>query len=306
MKTRYTIAALLFSVSFPLSAQNTEGTWSTSVDPAAGELELVAGAPLGNAGAMNCNRKVIPIKFAPSTEDAVLLESDLSDADTTNDASVISFDPADAMLTVSELTNLTAIYDVVDGNCGGGALRWSIDTTAGNVFVYYGAAPTFTDCSGAEGQSGVNVLSLDDARVDSSQVVPGTQVNTWDAFVAANPDLVVEEILLVADGGWSQTGLVQSFSIESATVNDNTFTGEETACDLPDAEIRLLNADGEEVEAASVQGDGPAFREDDCQYIYNLVNPGPGTWTVEITVEGEVVGSETFTISCNRARGARR
>ncbi len=305
MKTRYTIAALLVSASLPLFGQNTGGTWETTVQQGDGSLEVSAVPPLGNEGAMNCNRHVIPVKFAPSSEENLLLASDLSDADAVNDASSITFDPEDAALTVSDLTNLTAVYDVVDGDCGGGALRWSIDTTAGNVFVYYGAVPAFTDCSGAEGQSGVNVLSLDDARVDSSQVYPGTQVNTWDAFVAANPDLVVEEISLVADGAWSQPDQVQAFAIESATVNDNTFTGEAAECDLPDAEIRLLDGDGEAVAAQSVNGGGTMFREDDCQYIYNLVNPGPGTWTVEIAVEGEVIGTSTFTISC-RARGARR
>lgn len=307
MKIRSAFAALLFAASLPLVAQTTVGTWTTMVPEDEDALDLTAMPPLGNEGAMNCNRNVIPVKFAPSMEENLLLASDLSDADTANDASSITFDPEDATLTVSELTNLTAVYEVVEGNCGGGALRWSIDTAAGNVFVYYGAAPSFTDCSGAEGQSGINVLSLDDARVDSSQVYPGTQSNTWDAFVAANPELVVESVILVADGAWSQPDQVQSFAIESATVNDNTFTGDEAECDLADAAIRLLNADGEEVEVRSVNGQGTMFTEDDCQYHYNLVNPGPGTWTVEITVDGDVVGSETFTISCStRGRGARR
>ncbi len=308
MKTRSTLAAFLFFATVSL-AQTTTGSWTTTVPEDAGALEVTAMPPFGNEGAMNCNRNVIPVKFSPSAEqEDLLLTSDLSDADTLNDASSITFDPEDATLTVSDLTNLTAIYDVVEGDCGGGSLRWSIDTTAGNVFVYYGAAPSFTDCSGAEGQSGINLLSLDDARVDSSQVYAGTQSNTWDAFLAANPDLVVESVSLVADGAWSQPDQVQSFAIESATVNDNTFTGEEAECDLADAEIRLLDADGDEVEAKSVNGAGTMFSEDDCQYHYNLVNPGPGTWTVEITVEGEVIGSETFTISCSngRARGARR
>lgn len=306
MKTRSTIAAVLFSASLPLLAQTTAGTWTSTVPQNDAPLELAAVPPLGNEGAMNCSRRVIPVKFAPSgAQEDLLLVSDLSDADATNDASSITFDPADDTLTVSDLTNLTAVYEVLEGNCGGGSLRWSIETAEGNVFVYYGAAPGFTDCSGAEGQSGVNVLSLDDARVDSSQVYPGTQVNTWEAFVAANPDLVVESVSLVADGAWSQPDQVQSFAVQSATVNDNTFTGDLAECDLPDAEIRLLDANGEEVEMQSVNGMG--LTEDDCQYHYNLVNPGPGTWTVEIAVEGEVIGSETFTISCNgRARSARR
>lgn len=301
MKNRFTIvAAALFSFSIPMFAQMTTGEWSTSVVDDGTALEATVVPPLGKDD-LNCNRNVIPVKFNLGDQN-LLLSSDTSDTDTTNDFATLDFDPADE-LTVSELMNLTAVYEVVEGDCGGGSLRWSIDTTAGNVFVYYGALPNFTDCSGAEGQSGINLLSLDDARVDSSQVYAGTQYNTWDAFVAANPGLVVEGVSLVSDGGWSQPDGVQSFEVESATVNDNTYTGDEGECDLPDATIRLLGANGEELTAQSVQGDSTSFREDDCQYIYNLVNPGPGTYTVEILVDGEVIGTSTFTVECNTNNG---
>jgi hypothetical protein len=302
MIKRNIFAALLLVASLPLMAQNTAGTWTTSFELGTGEMELTVVPPLGNDNALNCNRNAIPVKFAATMSgDDLLLVSDLSDSEIANDFGAITFEPTET-LTVSELTNLTAIYAVVEGDCGGGSLRWSIVTAEGNVFVYYGATPGFTDCSGDEGQSGVNLLSLDDARVDSSQVYAGTQVNTWDAFVAANPDLVVEEVILVADGGWSQADLIQSFDITSATVNDNTFTGEATECDLPDAEIRVTDEEGNEVEVESVQGTSTMFRTDDCQYIYNLENPGEGTYTVEILVEGEVVQSTELTISC-RGRG---
>jgi hypothetical protein len=299
MKLRSILAATLFAAALPLAAQTTEGEWSTTVEPSVDELEFTVVPPLGTDKALNCNRNVIPVKFAPvESEGGFLLVSDLSDADASNDFDAVAFDPADPDFTVSDLTNLTAVYEVVEGNCGGGSLRWSIITTQGNVFVYYGELPNFTDCSGDEGQSGVNLLSLDDTRVDSSQVYAGTQYNTWDAFVAANPNLVVESIVLVADGGWSQTDLVQSFDVSSATVNDNTLTGETEDCDLPDAEIRVFNESGATVDVSSVQGTGTEFREDDCQYIYNMINPGPGTYTVELLIEGEVAASTEFTVAC--------
>jgi hypothetical protein len=307
MKNRFILAtALLLAASLPLFGQNTTGTWSTNVvgeAPDPGTLTATTVAPLGKDKSLNCSRNVIPVKFklddVAGSDDLLLISDTTLGGDPTDDFSFLMLDTAEG-LTVSDLTNLTAVYEVIDGNCGGGSLRWSIDTTAGNVFVYYGAAPAFTDCDGAEGESGVNLLSLDDARVDSAQVYPGTQVNTWDAFVAANPDLEVESVSLVADGGWSQPDGIQSFSIASATVNDNTFTGDSTECDLPDATIRLTGANGQEIVARSVQtnDDDAAFRDDDCQYIYNLVNPGPGTYTVDILVNGEVIGSATFTVSC--------
>lgn len=300
-------AAALFALALPLAAQDTGGTWSTTVETDMTELEAAVLPPLGKGKDLNCSRKVIPVKFAVEQPDLVLA-SDTSDDTDLNDFSVLAFEPADDTLTVSDLTNLTAVYEVVEGNCGGGSLRWQIETALGNVFVYYGALPNFTDCSGDEGQSGVNLLSLDDARVDSSQVYSGTQYNTWDAFVAANPELAIESISLVSDGGWSQEDGVQSFSISSATVNDNTFTSEEATCDLPDATIRVLGSSGEVLEVMSVHGSGDEFREDDCQYVYNLMNPGPGTYTVEILVDGEVIGSSELTVACNgnaRRRGVR-
>jgi hypothetical protein len=295
---KLSMAALLFALVVPTYAQETEGTWSTE-GVEAGETEYTAVAPLGRDQALNCNRNVIPVKFAvaPDGEDLVLVSDTTEGGETTDDFGVISFDPEEA-LTVSELTNLTAIYEVLEGNCGGGSLRFQINTAEGNVFVYFGEAPSFTDCSGDEGQSGINLLSLDDARVDSSQVYAGTQVNTWDAFVAANPDLEVESVNLVADGGWSQEGDIQAFAIESVTVNDNTFTGDDLECDLPDATIRVTNEQGAEVDVTSAQGTSDSFREDDCQYIYNLINPGPGTYTVELLIEGEVAASTTFTVAC--------
>ena len=84
-------------------------------------------------------------------------------------------------------------------------------------------------------------------------------------------------------------------------MNDNTYTGDEEMCDLPDATIRLTDADGEG-EVRSIQGMDTMFREDDCQYIYNLVNPGPGTYTVEILVEDQVIGSTEMTLSCKPSR----
>jgi hypothetical protein len=309
MKNRFTLAvALLIVASLPLFGQNTSGTWSTNVEADTDSLTATTVAPLGKDKSLNCSRNVIPVKFkldeSAGSEDLVLVSDMTAGGDPADDFSLLTLDTAEG-LTVSQLTNLTAVYEVVDGNCGGGSLRWSIDTTAGNVWVYYGVAPTFTDCDGAESQSGVNLLSLDDARVDSSQVYPGTQVNTWDAFVAANPDLAVESVSLVADGGWSQPDGIQSFSIASATVNDNTFTGDSAECDLPDATIRLTGANGEEVTARSVQtdDDDAAFREDDCQYIYNLVNPGPGTYTVEILVDGAAIGTASFIVSCSTNNG---
>ena len=134
MKNRFTLAvAVVVLASVPLFAQTTTGTWSTTVEQDAAALEASVVPPLGKGAAMNCNRNVIPVKFTLEDTD-LLLSSNTSDTDTTNDFSVLAFDPMEG-LTVADLTNLTAIYEVAEGNCGGGSLRWEVDTTAGNERV---------------------------------------------------------------------------------------------------------------------------------------------------------------------------
>jgi hypothetical protein len=121
--------------------------------------------------------------------------------------------------------------------------------------------------------------------------------------VAAHPDLVIESITLVADSGWHAP---QSFTVESATVNDNTFLGA-AGCTLPDATIQISEASGAPVVAKSIQpGDDDTMftaDEDECAYHYNLVNPGPGTYTVDLVVGGQTVGTTTFTVSCSKGNG---
>jgi hypothetical protein len=183
MKPFSTIAAAMLFAALPVLAQDTTGTWTPSMQPEV-TTEINVISPLGKNKPLNCKRNVIPVKFSvTNTTEELVLVSNTADTDTTNDFSTLSFDP-ESTLTVADLTNLTAVYDVTAGNCGGGSLRWEIDTTAGNVFVYYGAYPNFDDCNdAATSQSGVNLLTLDDARVDSSQVLAGSQYNTWDAWM---------------------------------------------------------------------------------------------------------------------------
>src|SRR6266567_6880781 len=67
----------------------------------------------------------------------------------------------------SQLTNLSAVYAFASGNCHGGSLRWQVTTAAGNVFIYYGGYPNFTDCNTpgpSTNQSGLNMLTLSDLR----------------------------------------------------------------------------------------------------------------------------------------------
>jgi hypothetical protein len=104
-----------------------------------------------------------------------------------DDFASLSFAPTGS-LTFDQITNLTANYEFTLGNCQGGSLRWSVTFDIGNddgtvpgegepdptandqsIFIYCGDYPNFTNCtSGANDQSGVNMIGLGDLRYDTS------------------------------------------------------------------------------------------------------------------------------------------
>ena len=78
--------------------------------------------------------------------------------------------------------------------------------------------------------------------------------------------------------------------------------GGNPTCALPPATIALTRTAGgttgaidESVYTGSADI-GSNFRIDSCQYVYNLSASalGPGTYRVDIKINGEVVGSATF------------
>jgi len=115
--------------------------------------------------------------------------------------------------TVSDLNTLSINYQLLNGNCGAGSPRFSVETADGNIFVYIGNTPNFNICSG--GSTG-NLLSDVDSRVDTSQV-GGTFYDTW----AHAKDLVggdsISGLVLVVDSG------PQEDLVTSATVNSSSF-----------------------------------------------------------------------------------
>lgn len=120
--------------------------------------------------------------------------------------------------TVSGLNNLEATLMAVTGTCGGGSPRFSVVTSAGNIFVYPGTAPNFNSCS--NGSTG-NLLTTADLRVDTSQLPGGTFYDTWAHAVTIAGSDQVTEIDLVVDGGWLAS---QTFVVSEATVNATSYS----------------------------------------------------------------------------------
>jgi len=155
--------------------------------------------------------------------DAVQLVSDFSDVSTANDSGGIGF-PVPAGATLASLTTLSAEFNVTDDNCGGGSPRFQITIGGKNVFVYLGPAPSFNSCPANTWVSSGNLVGTSDqCRVDTSQLIAGTQCTTWAAAVAALGGQPITAIQLVVDGGWSQADKEQTVLVRNVAINNQTF-----------------------------------------------------------------------------------
>jgi hypothetical protein len=284
------------------------GTWTTTSYPAqSATYETSVGQPINADGSSNfkANGKgVIPVKFdLKAGLGAFRFESIFSNTTTADDSSNVSFRPP-APLAVADLTTLAANYSYFEGNCGGGSLRWSVGLDAdgngtwdGSVFVYYGAYPNFTDCSGPLNQSGENLRLAPDLRVDTSQLTGGTFYDSWAGLTTQWPNALVTSASLVVDAGWNGDDRI---ALASATVNDTTFvpasaSPSSSTCDLPAATIKVTKVSGASAgavnEPVSIQpgDDNGALRVVDCHYAYNLAISslaGVGRYKVEAVIGG--------------------
>lgn len=137
----------------------------------------------------------------------------------------ISYEVPDGLL-VSDLENLSAVYEVTEGTLGGGSPRFSIGVDTdddgeadGNLFVYLGTPPDYTDGPAGVVDSG-NLL---DGFVDASQL-GGEFYGSWEeALALVGDDATVVSVDLVADGGWATEDGMQTVVIYEVRVNDDTF-----------------------------------------------------------------------------------
>ncbi len=290
-----------------ISPVSATGAW-TLYPPQGISYSAQSQQPINSANTSNWSAKskgAIPVKFALSTQPGPpVFESIGSDADTANDYSFLSFAPNPG-LTFGQIHRVKADYSFTLGNCHGGSLRWQIGTAAGNLFIYYGDLPNFTDCT-TNSQSGVNMIGLSDARYDTSQL-GGTFYDTYAHALSLIGGAPITYAALVLDSGW---GGDQRLTPSNVNVNDNTFvpeTGSPTpTCDLsPTAYVEVSelspNANGsinEEPVQASLDDSGDIYRVVDCMYMYNLSIPslkGAGLYRVEIQIpQGTVIGSAEF------------
>jgi hypothetical protein len=152
------------------------------------------------------------------------LVSNTSNADTADDFSGVTV-PLPAGVTLAQVTQLSAEFNVTNDDCGGASPRFQINYgTNKNVFVYLGPAPTFTGCAQDTWLSSGNLVSTSDqCRVDTSQLSPGTQCSTWAAAVALVGNQPITSISIAVDGSWALADKEQTVLARNVRLNDKTF-----------------------------------------------------------------------------------
>lgn len=161
---------------------------------------------------------------ATVTDGVATLVSNTSNAPTNDDFSGVTL-PLPSGLTLAQITQLAAEFNVTNDDCAGGSPRFAINYgTNRNVFVYLGPSPTFTGCAQETWISTGNLVGTTDAcRVDTSQIASGTQCSTWAAAVALIGTQPITSISLVVDGSWALADKEQTVLVRNVKLNDKTY-----------------------------------------------------------------------------------
>lgn len=283
---------------------NYGGGWEADPGQGASSFSASVQQPLNADGSSNFKAKgsgVIPVKFALTQGSGPFVFASYLNATDGPAYSNVVYTPQ-TTTTVSDVTNLSAVYDFTTGDCRGGSLRWQLNTTAGDVFVYFYQPNGVTSCTGSDSKSGTNILTIG-ANTDRDGAI-GTYVD-WSAVLADSTyaNATINWAGLIIDSGW---GGDQVINLTSATFNGITFTvpgasAGTTVCPTAPATFSISKVDGSPSGAvndvASIQpaDNNSLYRIVDCKYMYNLAIgslSGAGTYTVKATI-----GSTTFPVA---------
>jgi hypothetical protein len=305
-------AALLLAMT--ASSASAAGTWE-QYPTGATQYQAQIQQPINSANTSNWSSKSkggIPVMFKLSSRTSgAAFESIVGDTSAANDYSFISFTPS-STLTFNDITTLKTDYSFTTGNCHGGSLRWSVRLTDNDsdpsndpaIFIYYGDAPSFTDCT-TNSQSGANMIGPN-LSYDTSQL-GGTFYDSYANALALASGRSVRRGSLALDSGW---GGDQRATVSNTTVNGDEYDfvsggggGFAPTCTQPDATIYVNKTDGaatgpvsEEPVQSSLVSSGNAFRVIDCKYQYVLSIPslrGAGTYEVKPLIGGIPVSTGT-------------
>jgi hypothetical protein len=162
---------------------------------------------------------------ATITNGVATLVSNTSVANTPNDDFGYVQLTLPAGLTLAQITELSAEYNVTDDDCGGGSPRFELNYGVNkNMWVYFGPSPSFTGCTANTWLSTGNVVGTTDAgRVDTSQLTNGSQNTTWATAVTLIGTQPINYIRVVVDGGWKLADGEQTVMLRNVKLNGTTF-----------------------------------------------------------------------------------
>lgn len=126
-------------------------------------------------------------------------------------------------LSLADLNRLALSYNVTDDDCGAGSPRIQLNTPEGNIFVYIGPTPGFTDCPTGWQNTG-NLVTSGDARWDVSQVGGGGTYLTYEQALAALGDIAITGVQVVVDSGFSEEDAEQTILIDNVRINRSLTT----------------------------------------------------------------------------------
>ena len=207
---------------------------------------------------------------ATVTDGVATLVSNTSTVETTDDFSGVTL-PLPAGLTLAQVTQLSAEFNVTNDDCAGASPRFQINYGPNkNMFVYLGPAPTFTGCAQDTWLSTGNLVgTADQCRVDTSQLSPGTQCSTWAAALALVGNQPITSISLVVDGSWALADKEQTILVRNVHLNDKTFlvpeapkpptTGKVNPAKLCKAQVTAMGSRAAFNELWSVSGTSNGF-----------------------------------------------
>jgi hypothetical protein len=187
-------------------------------------LTIVAGLALAFSGSALA---ADPTTFGAATIDGGVakLVSDTSVAGTPNDDFAGVSLPLPAGLTLAQVTQLSAEFNVTDDDCAGGSPRFVVNYAGGQSFsVYLGPSPNFTGCTANTWLSSGNIAgTAETLRVDTSHLTGGSVNSTWAQAIALVGNQPITSINLVVDGSWKLADLEQTVLVRNVKLNNETF-----------------------------------------------------------------------------------
>ena len=143
-----------------------------------------------------------------------------------DDGGAITF-PIASGLTLGQITQLSAEFNVTDDDCSAGSPRFVINYGPNkNVVVYLDPTPAVSGgCTANTWLSTGNFVGTAvPCAVDTSQISPGTQCTaTWASAVTLMGSQPILSISLVVDSGWSQADQEQTVQFRTVKINNDTF-----------------------------------------------------------------------------------